>query len=180
MIYSADIKEASEIHFTPVVVCIVAARYLAEVAGARVLDIGAGAGKFCVIGALCTEGKFTGVELRQSFTEEALQICDTYQLTNVEFVHANIMEISFTDYDAFYIFNPFQENISIAERINDEIILNTALYDEYSFYVKAQLDKMPVGTKLVTYFSYCKEVPPSYQMKSSDFSGKLKFWVKVM
>jgi SAM-dependent methyltransferase len=180
MIFADDILPASEIHFTPVDVSIIAARYLAEVAGTRVLDIGSGAGKFCVIGATCTDGYFIGVEMRLSFSEEASHISNVYDLANVQFVHANITDINFTDYDAFYIFNPFQENISISDRINDEIPLNKAFYEEYTLYVKDQLDKMPLGTRLVTYFSTCTEVPQSYHMQGSDFGGKLKFWEKVV
>jgi len=180
LIYPIDLITASEIHFTPVDVSIIASRYLAEVAGTRVLDIGSGAGKFCIIGASCTDGYFIGVELRLSFIEAASQISDLYHLPNVQFTHANITEISFADYDAFYIFNPFQENISISDRINDEIPLNKAFYKEYTLYVKDQLDKMPIGTRLVTYFSICNEVPLSYHMQGSDFSGKLKFWEKVV
>ncbi len=180
LIYDDDIMSASEIHFTPVDVSIIAARYLAEVAGTRVLDIGSGAGKFCFIGATCTHGYFIGVEMRLSFSEAARHISNVYDLANVQFVHANIRDIIFTDFDAFYIFNPFQENISISDRINDEIPLNKAFYEEYTMYVKDQLNKMPVGTRLVTYFSICSEVPQSYHVQGSDFSGKLKFWEKVV
>jgi hypothetical protein len=177
-IYTFDIHNASEIHFTPVDVSIAAARYLAEVTGTRVLDVGSGAGKFCIIGASCTAGFFTGVEMRQSFNQAASDISEMYGLTNVEFLQANITAVIFTDYDAFYIFNPFQENISISDRINDEIPLNKSNYSEYSLYVRNQLDTMPPGTRLVTYFSNCKEIPDSYQLLGSEFSGKLKFWEK--
>ena len=132
MIVADEILPASEIHFTPVDVSIIAARYLAEVAGTRVLDIGSGAGKFCVIGATCTDGYFIGVEMRLSFSEEASHISNVYDLANVQFVHANITDINLTDYDAFYIFNPCQENISISDRINNEIPINKAFYEEYT------------------------------------------------
>lgn len=178
-IYTFDIHTASEIHFTPVDVSIAAARYLADVTGTRVLDVGSGAGKFCIIGATCTAGFFTGVEMRQSLNKAASDITEMYGLTNVEFLQANITAIIFTDYDAFYIFNPFQENISISDRINDEIPLNKAYYNEYSLYVSNQLDTMPVGTRLVTYFSNSKEIPKSYHLQGSYFSGKLKFWKKI-
>jgi SAM-dependent methyltransferase len=178
-IYTFDIHTASEIHFTPVDVSIAAARYLAHFSGTRVLDIGSGAGKFCFIGAACTAGIFTGVEMRHSFNKAASDILEIYGLTNVEFLQANITTITFTDYDAFYIFNPFQENISISDRINDEIPLNKANYTEYSTYVRNQLDTMPFGTRVVTYFSHGKELPESYHLQGSDFSGKLKFWQKI-
>ncbi|MBC7884281.1 MAG: methyltransferase domain-containing protein [Saprospiraceae bacterium] len=178
-LYNDDIRETSEIHFTPVEVSIIAAKYLASKNGTKVLDIGSGAGKFCMIGSVCSEGIFVGVELRESFHKAANEISENYQLENVEFVLANINTISFQVYDAFYIFNSFQENISIPDRINDEIPLNRTFYNTYNAHVKVQLNNMPSGTRLATYFSYLTEVPESYKLKSTDFDGKLKLWEKV-
>ena len=64
--------------------------------------------------------------------------------------------------------------------MDDSIELKRELYDDYSSYVKAQLDLKPIGTKLVTYFSYLSEIPDSYRLQFSDFEGKLKMWEKVI
>ncbi len=181
LIYPDLIKSAAEMHFTPIEVAKTAALYLANKKGVKVLDIGSGAGKFCMVGSVFTEGYFTGVELRESLFATALRISKRYNLINVEFVHANITDISFKDFDAFYFYNAFFENVSRlgVGKINNELDLKRELYDTYSFYVKHQLDEMPVGTKLVTYFSFSKEVPDSYQLQFTDFDGKLKMWEKV-
>ncbi len=178
LIFIEDLKLASEFHFTPIDIAITAANYLAEISGTKVLDIGSGAGKFCFIGASCTDGHFTGVEIRKSLSDVAINVSKKYQQTNVEFINSNITEIPFKDFDAFYIFNPFQENLFIDDRINDEIPLNKANYEKYTSYVRDQLDSKPDGTRLVTYFSYYHEVPPSYELLSQSFEGKLKFWKK--
>ncbi|MBK9736331.1 MAG: hypothetical protein IPO92_15780 [Saprospiraceae bacterium] len=60
--------------FTPVDVSILAARYLATNEDSKILDIGSGAGKFCLIGSACSEGTFTGVEQ----TKEILCNCGWY------------------------------------------------------------------------------------------------------
>jgi len=177
-VFKPKIRFVSEIHFTPVVVAKSASQYLTNDNTTRILDIGSGCGKFCFVGAITTNGIFTGIELRKSFHDESEKMGIESGLQNLHFIHANIMDISFEAYDAFYIFNPFQENISVMDRINDEIPLNRALYDQYSAYVEGQLDKKPSGTKLATYFSYRKEVPPSYQKVSSHFGDKLVFWEK--
>jgi Methyltransferase domain len=181
LMYPIKLKDAIEMHFTPIEVAKTAARYLAHKKGVKVLDIGSGAGKFCMIGSACTEGSFTGVELRESLFATALRISKRYNLLNIEFVHANITDIPFKDFDAFYFFNAFYENVSRlgVGKINNELDLSRELYDTYSFYVKQQLDEMPVGTKLVTYFSFSKEVPDSYHLQFTDFDGKLKMWEKV-
>ena len=181
VMYPFKLKDAVEMHFTPIEVAKTAARYLAHKKGVKVLDIGSGAGKFCMIGSACTEGYFTGIELRESLFATALRISKRYNLLNIEFVHANITDISFKDFDAFYFFNAFYENVSRlgVGKINNELDLSRELYDTYSFYVKQQLDSMPVGTKLVTYFSFSKEIPDSYHLQFTDFDGKLKMWEKV-
>ncbi len=181
LMYPIKLKDAVELHFTPIEVAKTAARYLAHKKGVKVLDIGSGAGKFCMIGSACTEGCFTGIELRESLFATALRISKRYNLLNIEFVHANITDISFKDFDAFYFFNAFYENVSRLGigKINNELDLSRELYDTYSFYVKQQLDSMPVGTKLVTYFSFSKEIPDSYHLQFTDFDGKLKMWEKV-
>ena len=179
LIYPRKIKEASEIHFTPVNIAKIAARYLADNSETKILDVGSGVGKFCMIGSACTEGYFVGVELRKTLCSIARRVSKHYKLTNVEFINSNITNISFKDFDAFYFYNSFYENVSKLGRINNEIDLNRDLYDKYSLYVKEQLAEMPIGTKLVTYHSFLKEVPDSYKVHFSSFDDKLKMWEKV-
>ena len=179
IIYSERIKNVSEFHFTPVEVAITAARFLVEKVETKVLDVGAGAGKFCMIGASCTNGNFTGVEQRENLHAIAEQLSTRYRLSNLTFIHSNITEIGFKAFDAIYFFNAFHENIVQSDPIDNSVQLDRPLYDTYSRYMKMQLDAMPVGTRLATYFSYLDEVPDSYKILSSDFEGKLKMWVKA-
>jgi len=179
LIYPENIKLVAEIHFTPVNVSKIAARYLVERKGFKILDIGSGAGKFCMIGSACTDGYFTGVEQRKSLCAVAQKVSKKYNLTNVKFINANVLDIAFKDFDAFYFYNSFYENICASGDINNEVELTLDLYVKYSNYVKEQLDLMPIGTKLVTYFSYLKEIPNSYKVKISTLDDKLKMWEKT-
>ena len=63
-IYPARIRKLSALQWTPVRVAAEAAKLLATVPGTRVLDIGCGPGKFCLIAAALTDGHFTGIEQR--------------------------------------------------------------------------------------------------------------------
>lgn len=178
LIYSNKMKKVSDIHFSPIEVSKIAARFLVDKTGMRILDVGAGAGKFCMIGSACTDGIFTGVEQRKHLHDLSKSISQKYNLTNVAFINSNITDISFKDFDGFYLFNPFYENMNVLGKMDDLVELKRELYDEYSLYVKKQLDLKPIGTKLVTYFSYLTEIPQSYQLQYSDFEGKLKMWEK--
>jgi hypothetical protein len=179
LIYPKKVKEVAAIHFTPVRIAKVAAYYLAENTGTKVLDVGSGAGKFCMIGSACTNGFFYGVEQRKNLCSIAKRISNHYNLKNVQFINSNITDIEFKVFDAFYVFNPFYENLSTTGGIDNTIELDRKLYDDYSLYVKNQLDTMPIGTKLVTYYSFLKEVPDSYKVQLAAFDEKLKFWEKI-
>jgi len=177
--YSTLPTDLSATHFTPVDIAIQAAKYLVEIPGTKVLDIGSGAGKFCMIGAACTTGHFTGVELRTQLHDLAFNIAKERPLTNVEFIQSNITYIDFSPYQAFYFYNPFFEQVAPIDSIDDTIVLKKELYRSYASYVKEQLDGMPNGTRLATYFSAHHEVPDSYKILARIDAKKLTFWEKM-
>ena len=133
-----------------------------------------------MIGATCTNGYFTGVEQRESLYALSKKLSNHYQLSNLTFIHSNIIEIGFKAFDAIYFFNAFHENIVQSDPIDDSIKLDRRLYDKYSRHMKEQLDSMPVGTRLATYFSYLDEVPDSYKIQSTSFDYKLKLCKKTV
>ncbi|MEP7320833.1 MAG: methyltransferase domain-containing protein [Saprospiraceae bacterium] len=179
LLYPKAFRKIAKFHFTPVRVAIKAAIYLANSKTTRILDIGSGLGKFCMIGSVKTKGVFTGVEFRKELWTISNKIAQKYKVSNVEFIYSNITEIDFKAYDAFYLFNSFYENIDKSSPVNDEIKMKQHLYQTYSSYVRNQLDKMPKGTRVVTYFSYMKEIPESYKVIKLDFDGKLKMMKKI-
>lgn len=177
-VFPESLRVFSDFHYTPVEVALKAAAFLAEKPATRILDIGSGAGKFCLIGAAVSSAHFTGVEQRGALNDVAASIAKQYCLGNTRFIHANITEIQFTGFDAFYLFNPFWENIVQSEPVDTSIRLNKSLYYAYTGFVKNQLDAMPSGTRLATFFSYGFEIPDSYNHLFSAFDGKLKLWVR--
>lgn len=178
-IYPKNIQQLAEDHFTPIEIIRKASQFLVQQAGTRVLDIGSGAGKFCLVGATCTKGHFTGVEIREKLHLAANQVAQSQQLDTVTFIHSNITEIDFKAYDAFYFYNTFFENIMSLDRIDTSIKLNKNLYKEYSNCVKEKLAALPVGTRLVTYYSAYDEVPESYSIVEKIDRQKITMWEKV-
>ncbi len=177
-LYNPYIQQIAEFHFSLVDVALAAAAYLVDAPTSKVLDIGAGAGKFCLIGAATTNGHFTGIELRANLVKIAQDLSTAHQISNTTFIEDNITNIEFKHYSAFYHFNAFYENIDPTGIIDQTIPLNKELYTSYSQYVKKQLQTMPIGTKLATYFSYKEEVPNDYKAVKKLFGGKLIFWEK--
>ena len=56
LIYPPKIRKLSSIFWTPVAVAAKAAKWLVTVQGMRVVDIGCGPGKFCLVAASLTDG----------------------------------------------------------------------------------------------------------------------------
>lgn len=178
-LYPEYIQQIAAFHFTPVAVAKIAAAFLVKEPGTRVLDIGAGGGKFCLVGAACTLGHFTGVEQREGLVALADKLRECSGLSEVLFIRANITEIDIGTFDAVYLFNPFHENIVQDDPIDDSIVLDKQLYVTYSHFVREHLNTMPIGTRLATYFSYSTEVPDTYSIWGTAFDRKLKLWEKT-
>ena len=169
----------SQKHWTSVKAAKLASDFLVEKFGTRVLDIGSGVGKFCIVGALTTRGFFTGVEQRKELVAVARGLSADYLVGNVRFIHDNITSIRFTDFDSFYFYNSFYENIESENRIDNSVNLDTRLYHHYSTYVAGQLASLPPGSRLVTNCAATCVVPKSFKHVDSVYHGRLDFWEKT-
>jgi len=178
-IYPQHLQVVSEFHFTPLKVAMAAAAFLVENPGDRVLDIGSGAGKFCLVGAACTPGHFVGVEQRESLHRISVELAERYDLKNTDFHLANFLDHDFKPYKALYFFNSFQENIVPDSAIDNTVMLNREYYKQYARQLRERLGDMPTGTRLATFFSYLTEVPDCYELRDSAFDRKLKLWVRT-
>ena len=178
-IYPPAIRKASPWFWTPVVVARRAAELLVSRPLTRVLDIGAGPGKFCLIGAMITEGHFTGIEQRESLAIIAIRLAYEQGAQNIDIIHGNVVDFCFRSYDAFYFFNPFEEHLYHKGRLDLSVSASVTRYAEYTRHVSTQLAMSPNGTRLVTYAGYGHEVPQCYQEELSDFGGLLKLWIKT-
>ena len=178
-IYPKSIAELSDRHWTPLHFAKQAAEYLVQKPNTRVLDVGSGVGKFCMIGAQKTNGIFTGVEYRKDLADLSNRIVQDHKIKNCSFINANITNVKFSDYDAVYLFNPFHENIDETAQIDKSFEMNEYMYNIYNQYVKSQLNMMPIGTRLATNWSYHHEIPASFDLKESYYGEVLQFWVKI-
>jgi SAM-dependent methyltransferase len=178
-IYPETIRRIANRHWSPVAVSRSASEFLVGHPGARVLDIGSGAGKFCMVGAATTRGHFTGVEHRPRLVDLATRLSSRYDLLNVKFIHANITSIDFRNYDSFYFFNSFYENINVHHRIDDSVTMNVQTYEAHSMDMVQQLCRLPLGSRLATYSTPQTVVPGSFQLVDSLFYGSLNLWEKV-
>lgn len=172
----------SSMHFTPVAVARCAARLLAPRPGMRVLDVGSGPGKFCIVAAREVPGAtFVGVEIRPHLVHMARKLASRVGVQNATFVHANAMDVDWAAYDAFYFYNPF------AEQLHDGIVLDRSLsfepskFLEYVMGARQRLSTAAIGTRVVTYHSFGAPAPHGYDFVESHALGTdhLELWIKT-
>ena len=177
------IQVQSSVHFTPVAVARCAARLLAPRRGMRVLDVGSGPGKFCVVGACeVPEATFVGVEIRPHLVQMARKLASRLGVQNVSFVHADAMDIDWAAFDAFYFYNPFAEQLH-----DDAFLLDRSLsfapskFTEYVMAARQRLAAAAVGTRVVTYHSFGAPAPHGYDFVESHTIGtdQLELWIKT-
>jgi hypothetical protein len=177
-IYPRKIRRLAEKHFTPVNVAKTASEFLVTKPGTKVMDIGSGAGKFCLVGTINTSGHFTGIEQRSSLVELSKRLSISYGLNNVAFLNVNVTSIDFNEYDAFYIYNPFYENLNNREGIDDSVLMTPTLYNSYLTYTQRQLSRLSPAVRLVTYYTSDALVPPGFKLIDTLYEGHLKLWEK--
>lgn len=179
MIYPADIRKLSKRHFTPVDVAIKACQLLITKPKQKILDIGSGVGKFCFVAGAFTEAQYTGVDYRKSLIGLCKKVTEKHGFKNVNFIHKNILKVDFAKYDAFYFFNSFQEQIDKTAKIDDDVETSLENFKLFSEYLKTQFEKMPDGTRIVTYHVNSTQIPGSYRLVSMHFDGLLMCWEKA-
>lgn len=166
-------------HFTPLPIARRAAEFL-SFPNARVLDIGSGVGKFCLTAAYhFPDVFFYGVEQRHELYHLGEHIKRQADLPNVNFIHANMTQINFKEFDHFYFYNSFYENLDQINQIDHSLELSEGLYDYYTQYLYMALSAKPSGTRLATYHCLGQEIiPPDYKLADVSYNTLLKMWMK--
>lgn len=179
-LYPPAISALASRHWTPIAVAKEAAAFLAIGSNTRILDIGSGVGKFCMIGArFHPHAVFTGVEQRDSLTKIAQSVAHELSLGNTHFLTGNFTEIDFTQYHHFYFYNAFYENLIDNDSIDQTIDQSPELFNLYNRKLYKQLKKLPAGTRIATFHSSENEMPSSYQVVGVGTNEDLKFWIKL-
>jgi len=178
-LYPPSVQQLARRHWTPLNVTRQAVQFLAPNDGARVLDIGSGAGKFCLGAAhYKPNALFYGIEQRKNLIEHAEAAKNVLGLSNVTFIHGNFTKLDLKQYDHFYFFNSFYENLNGTPKIDYNVSFSETLYNYYNRYLITQMERMPGGTRIVTRCSWEDKIPPSYNVVNSDFDSMLRFLIK--
>ena len=166
-------------HWTPVVVARKAAGFLTNNKPVRILDIGSGIGKFCLTAAYYyPRAQFIGVEQRADLVAYAEEAKGVLKLENASFIHGNFTDLDFRQYDHFYFYNSFYENLFGKDKIDDRVSFSSQLYNQYSRSLNQQLERMPKGTRVAAFHSLEYEAPKGYRIVNSEFEDRLLYFIK--
>jgi SAM-dependent methyltransferase len=147
--------------------------------GARILDIGAGAGKFCIVAAAVCDAKVTGIEHREHLVTIAKRAAAAFGV-DVSFEHGSFETCDPHRFDGFYLYNPFAENFAgPGERIDGSIELNARAFVRFSTLAEEFLERARVGARVVTYYGFGGTMPLPYQRVTHAYGGRVELWVKT-
>jgi SAM-dependent methyltransferase len=180
-IYPAPIREASAVHWTPVRVAARIVELLALRDGERLLDVGAGAGKFCIVAAAITGARVHGIERRPELVVVAQEAARRMSV-DLEIAEASLEPDLAPSFDAAYFFNPFVlplllPGISIyaADRYAGRAAVDVAAAE--AFFSRAR-----PNMRIATFCGFGGVVPPSYERRVHEpwDGGLLELWCKVV
>jgi len=179
-LYPESIQLLAYRHWTPINITQLVAPFLVTHPGVKVLDIGSGVGKFCLAAAYYKPyASFFGVEQRKDLVDHAEKARGILGFDNVHFIHGNVTDLDFKQYDHFYFFNSFYENLMDKDKIDDNVKYSTRLFNYYHNRLYKKLEEMPVGTRVTTFHCLDDKIPPGYQVVDSKIATLLKFWIKL-
>jgi SAM-dependent methyltransferase len=179
-VYPENVRRVSARYWTPVYMAMTASRWLADLGARSVLDVGSGPGKFCIIANLTRGLRVTGLEQRASLIEISSAAAAQYG-AEVTFNLGTLESIDPTGFDAFYLFNPFGENLYHPDDYFDrEPELSALRYLNDLSIFEHWLDQAAQHTCFVTYHGFGGRIPSSYALRHTLAQGPdiLRLWRK--
>ena len=147
----------------------------------RFVDLGAGAGKFCLAAAGRHPGAdWVGVEHRAALLAEAERLRESYRLHNCRFDAGEIAGVALGGFDGAYAFNPFGELLDARPGLAPVGAVGLDAYRASRETLCAQLLDAPRGFALVGYYLAPGDVPTgAYHLLWRGEAGRLEGWIRA-
>lgn len=166
-LFPKEAQKLAHIHWTPVSVALAAARFLtAEKPEARILDVGAGGGKFCLVAALGTKGHFTGIEADTALVDAAKAVAKQHKIERTRFLVGDALALDWSVFDGLYLYNPFSGEA----------------FEEQVRRARQKLEALPAGSRVAAFYGYGGALPAGFTVEAEARmgAGVLNLWVKSM
>jgi predicted RNA methylase len=178
-IYPATHRHRSEVHWTPVDVALCVGRWFSRARNSEVLDVGAGIGKLCHVGALATNLRWTGIERDATMVRIAGRVAHALEVAErARFTQGEALQLDWSSYGAVYLFNPFSE--AVYARTPDDPLTRQAAYIHEVLGVERKLLTLEPGALVATYHGFGGEMPPEMKLVESvnAHAGPVELWLR--
>lgn len=170
-------------HWTPVSVAVRAAALLSPLPGRKVLDVGSGVGKLCLIGAATTSSTWFGIERDAEMVRSAKAAAHEMHVEQrTRFFVGDVMGVNWSAFDAFYLFNPFEEQryADILCATPEEAESRRAQFTAHVEFVQQQLSSAATATRVVTYHGFGGEMPAGFDLvhREKALGDELCLWIR--
>jgi hypothetical protein len=180
-LFGPELQRRAALHFTPVAVALRAAAWLTAGGAARVADLGAGAGKLCLVGAAATGATFTGIEQRPGLVQVARDAARRMGLAGAQFVQGDLRSVPLRRYQAFYVYDPFSEPGAEPDEWLDPCPPTVDRAADVARLL-ARLGEAPAGTRVAMLCGLDGAAPPGYRLAEAipvhARGDALECWVK--
>jgi protein-L-isoaspartate O-methyltransferase len=157
-----ELRHLSEVHWTPVEVAVRAASLLAPGPATRVLDVGSGVGKLCAVGALSSLATWYGVEQHEELVTAARMLTRCLGVGDrTVFLHGDAFAIEWSDFDALYLYNPFEQPLFPRALTPQE---HATAYRVQVARVEQRLATLRAGTRVLTLHGFGGVMPATYDL----------------
>ena len=154
------LRHLSRVHWTPLEVAVRAATLLSPAPHMKILDVGSGIGKLCIVGALSSPGMWFGIEHVESLVVESRALAQRFGADeHTGFIHGDALSADWSQFDALYFYNPFELSIAAGDPTREELEFRVTLAR-----VEERLATLAEGTRIVTLNGYGGAMPPTYRL----------------
>ncbi|TMQ14276.1 MAG: hypothetical protein E6J91_15725 [Deltaproteobacteria bacterium] len=142
------LRRLSYMHWTPIEVAIRATTLLCPSSGMRILDVGSGVGKLCMVGAMSSEGLWYGVEQHETLVHTACELAGALGVADrTRFLHGDDL------------YNPFE--VPLFDVDHGQHLLDFRLKVAG---VQDRLAALPERARVVTLQGFGGVMPRSYEL----------------
>jgi SAM-dependent methyltransferase len=178
-VFPKGLRFLSAVHWTPVETAIRAAELLEVHSEARILDVGSGCGKACLVAALTSDSYWSGIEHDPSLVSAANDAAYALGVEGrVHFTCGDITSVDWEYYDGFYFYNPF-ESLQFNQPHASPFV-KYASFQNHLRRARARLSLARSGTRVVTYHGFGGDMPNGFEVVTREESdtGELVLWIR--
>lgn len=157
-----ELRYLSKVHWTPIEVAIRASSLLRPTKRTRILDVGSGIGKLCVVGAVSSKGMWCGVEQHEKLVDVSRRLSLALGVAErTKFIHDDAFAVDWRDFDAIYLYNPFEfplfpNTVDPRQRELDHQVQVARVQD--------RLASLRARARVITFHGFGGVMPSSYEL----------------